>query len=120
MLFTQLNLQVQGAPQSILRQISWQVHLQQYLQRCAAVSPEAAVRLTADVHQNPLLPEPWWLLIQHAESQQNVAVTKPQDKRHGLALLQIYEWATKQVQRQGNYDNNAFLRLWIGYAKQQW
>lgn len=112
-------MQTPGAPQSALRQISWEVHLQHYLQKCAPLSPEQAAQLTAAVHANPELPEPWWSLIQHAESHQN-ADTKPQDKRQGLAMLQMYEWAAKQVPRQGNYGNVAFLKLWIGYAKQQW
>ena len=112
--------QTPSAPQSVLRQISWEVHLQQYLQKCAPLSPEQAARLTAAVHKSPFSPEAWWSLIQCAESQQDAAVAKPQDKRQGLAMLQMYEWATKQVPRQGNYENGAFLRLWIGYAKQQW
>jgi len=109
-------------PQSALRQISWEVHLQHYLQKCAPSSADKAESLTDAVHKHPELPEPWWLLIQHAESQQDSAHTdpKPQGKRQGLAMLQLYEWATKQVPRQGNYGNDAFLKLWIGYAKQHW
>lgn len=116
---TPVVAQTPTAPQSVMRQISWEGHLQQYLQKCAPLSPGQAARLTAAVHKDPHLPEPWWSLIQCAESQQD-AVAKPQDRRQGLALLQIYEWATKQVPRHGNYDNTSFLKLWIGYAKQQW
>lgn len=112
--------QTPSAPQSVLRQISWEVHLQQYLQKCAPLSPGQAACLVAAVHKSPQLPEAWWSLIQCAESQPDVAVAKPQDKRQGLAMLQLYEWATKHVPRQGNYENSAFLNLWIGYAKQQW
>ena len=112
--------QTPSAPQSVLRQISWEVHLQQYLQKCAPLSPGQAACLVAAVHKSPQLPEAWWSLIQRAESQPDLAVAKPQDKRQGLATLQLYEWATKQVPRQGNYENSAFLNLWIGYAKQQW
>ena len=101
-------VQTPSAPQSVLRQISWEVHLQQYLQKCAPLSPGQAARLTAAVHKDPHLPEPWWSLVQCAESHQD-AVAKPQDKRQGLALLQMYEWATKQVPRHGTYANTSFL-----------
>lgn len=116
------NAQTPNVPQSALRQISWEVHLQQYLQKCAPSAADKAASLTDAVHKQPHLPEPWWSLIQLAESQHDASHTnsKPSDNRQGLAMLQLYEWATKQVPRQGNYDNDAFLKLWIGYAKQQW
>ncbi|KAL0032168.1 hypothetical protein WJX77_008646 [Trebouxia sp. C0004] len=111
-----------SVPQSASRQISWEVHLQQYLQKCAPLSEDKVSCLTGAVHKQPHLPEPWWSVIQHAESQQAACQpdSKPHDKRQGLAMLQLYEWATKQVPREGNYDNIVFLKLWIGYAKQQW
>lgn len=111
-----------SVPLSASRQISWEVHLQQYLQKCAPFSVDKVSSLTEAVHKQPHLPEPWWSIIQHAESQQAACQPdpKPHDKRQGLAMLQLYEWATKQVPRQGNYDNDAFVKLWIGYAKQQW
>lgn len=109
-------------PQSALRPISWEVHLQQYLQKCAPIHTDKASSLTQAVLKQPQLPEPWLLLIQHAEAKQDVpqADSQQHDKRQAFALLQLYDWATKQVPRQGNYVNDAFLKLWIGYAKQQW
>jgi len=116
------TLQMPSVPLSASRQISWEVHLQQYLQKCAPLSVDKVSSLTEVVHKQPHLPEPWWSIIQHAESQQAACQSdpKPRDKRQGLAMLQLYEWATKQVPRHGNYNNDAFLKLWIGYAKQQW
>ena len=113
------RVQAPHAPPSALRQISWEVHLQQYLLKCIPSDTDKASCLTAAVHKQPVLPEPWWSLLQHAESQHDVGSSQ-QSKRQGLALLQLYEWATKQVPSQGNYENEAFLKLWIGYAKQQW
>lgn len=101
-----------------MRQLSWEQYLQQYAQRCAPQTPaETLSKLTASVQRDSQQPEPWWSLIQQAETAVSNSAT---DKRQALALLQMYEWATKQVPRHGNYDNEAFLSLWIGYAKQQW
>lgn len=101
-----------------MRQLSWEQYLQQYAQRCAPQLPtEVIASLVAIVHKDPHRPESWWSLLLKVGTAIHDTAT---DKRQALALLQIYEWATKQVPRQGNYENTAFLNLWIGYAKQQW
>lgn len=110
-------LQTQSVPRSALRQLGWEQYLQQYAQRCAPqLATDTVAQLTAAVHEEPQKPESWWSLL----SKLDAAAQSLTDKRQALALLQMYEWATKQVPRHGNYENNAFLNLWIGYAKQQW
>ena len=112
------DMQTPTVPRSALRQLGWEQYLQQYAQRCAPQLPtDIIAELAAAVHKGSQSPETWWSLLSKLDP---VVQTSNTDKRQALALLQIYEWATKQVPRHGNYENTAFLKLWIGYAKQQW
>lgn len=112
-----LSMQTTTVPKSASRHMSWEQYLQQYAQRSAPqLATDTVAHLTAAVHESPQDPEAWWSLLAKLDA----ATHGVTDRRQALALLQVYEWATKQVPRHGNYDNTAFLKMWIGYAKQQW
>ncbi|KFM29322.1 putative serine/threonine-protein kinase mps1 [Auxenochlorella protothecoides] len=52
----------------------------------------------------------WWALLACLEAR----------PLPGLDLLQVYTQATHAVPRQGNQGSDAYVRLWLGFARQQW
>ncbi|KAL6771913.1 hypothetical protein ACKKBG_A28265 [Auxenochlorella protothecoides x Auxenochlorella symbiontica] len=52
----------------------------------------------------------WWALLACLEAR----------PLPGLDLLQVYTQATRAVPRQGNQGSDAYVRLWLGFARQQW
>lgn len=69
-------------------------------------------------------PEAWWALLQQEEAALAAAgsgtATLGGAARGGVALFDLYQWATKLVPRQANCSNEAYLKIWLGYARQQW
>jgi hypothetical protein len=71
------------------------------------------------VKNNPTDPESWWSFLVHEE--QLLHGTSPtKASRNNISILELYRWATKVVPKQGNYDNESFVSIWVGYARQQW
>jgi hypothetical protein len=66
-------------------------------------------------------PEAWWAFLQQEESTLSTnTATLSQSGRGGVSLFDLYHWATKLVPRQDNYRNEAYIKIWLGYARQQW
>lgn len=38
----------------------------------------------------------------------------------GVGLRSLYGWSTRLVPRQSNAHGEAFLQLWLGFARHQW
>lgn len=113
-----------------LRQASWDRQLDAYV-RPGGTSPPAhrslRARLADAVKAAPESPEGWWTLLQQEEAWAAVAAAgatagleRGGAARGGVALLDLYRAATKTVPRQNNYGNEAFVKLWLGFARQQW
>ncbi len=83
------------------------------------------MQLTAAITALPESPEAWWALLRREEELATAAAgASPaivnRVTRNGVSLFDLYRWATKVVPRQNNYKNEAFISLWLGFARQQW
>ena len=111
-----------------LRQASWDRQLDAYT-RPQGGSPSAQRSLRARLveavkaaHQSP---EAWWTLLQQEEGWAAAAgatasLERGAAARGGVSLADLYAAATKVVPRQNNYSNDAFIKIWLGFARQQW
>lgn len=78
-------------------------------------------RLADAVRAAPTAPESWWALLAAEEATLGGATaTLDRAGRGGVSLFDLYRGATQAVPRQGNYQNDAFIRIWLGFARQQW
>ena len=74
--------------------------------------------MVAELRAEPESPVAWLGFLQH-ECQINVAATGQSWGRGNVTLFKMYDWAIKTVPRSGNSKNEAYLRLWLGYAREQ-
>jgi len=79
--------------------------------------------LVAELQAAPESAERWIAFLRHEENTLS-ASTNPLEAattggRHGVTLFHLYEWATKTVPRRGNYNSEAYLQIWLGYARHQ-
>jgi hypothetical protein len=77
-------------------------------------------RLVAKLRREPESPATWLAFLQHEEH--NIAASGPHNiarARGGVTLFKLYDWATKTVPRSGNSKVEDYLRLWLGYAREQ-
>jgi hypothetical protein len=104
--------------------VSWAQDLATYA-RPQGGSPSAVQRLRARlvsaVQAAPESPDAWWALLQMEDSQL-AGSTGALDRaaRGGVVLMDLYRWATKLCPRQSNARSEAFVKLWLGFARQQW
>lgn len=83
----------------------------------------ARTRLADAVRAAPESPEAWWALLASEEAAGGGTTASLGGRgggRGGVTLLDLYSAATQTVPRQPNYANEAYLRLWLGFARQQW
>lgn len=81
----------------------------------------ARSRLADAVRAAPTSPEAWWALLAAEEAALGgTTATLDRAGRGGVSLFDLYRAATQVVPRQGNYNNEAFVRIWLGFARQQW
>jgi hypothetical protein len=111
-----------------LRQASWDRQLDAYA-RPAGGSPAAhrtlRLRLAEAVKAAPESPEAWWALLQQEEAWAATAggtagLERGAATRGGISLLDLFAAATKNIPRQNNYTNDSFVKIWLGFARQQW
>ncbi|PSC73666.1 hypothetical protein C2E20_3077 [Micractinium conductrix] len=105
----------------------WERQLEAYV-RAQGGTPgaqrTARMRLADAVRVAPQSPEAWWALLA-AEEAGGGGSTATLDRtgapaRGGISLFDLYGAATRAVPRQGNYGNECFVRIWLGFARQQW
>lgn len=115
-------------PTATLRQASWDRQLDAYA-RPAGGSPSAhrtlRLRLAEAVKASPESPEAWWALLQQEEAWAAAAggtagLERGAATRGGISLLDLFAAATKNIPRQNNYTNDSFVKIWLGFARQQW
>ena len=79
-------------------------------------------RATA-VRANPTSPQAWLEFLEGEESmfaeKMTGKVNVVTGSRNGVSLYRLYELATKTLPRSGNAKNEDYLRVYLGYARQQ-
>lgn len=65
-----------------------------------------------------------WLAFLRHEEQLLSTSTAPLDAattggRYGVTLFHLYDWATKTIPRRGGGSGEAYLQIWLGYARHQ-
>jgi len=98
--------------------------LAQYLQTQGNTPPGVKSRradLVKALKANPQCPEAWWDFLRYEEGvlAQNTG-TLQRSSRHSISLFHLFSLATQTIPRRGNYENPAYLHIWLGYARQQW
>eukprot|EP00887_Chlorella_sp_A99_P002275 scaffold10.g2275.t1 len=110
---------------------SWNHDLDAYVgaqaSAAAGASPSVAAlcsKLAQAIRVAPESAEAWWAFLQQEESAtaaRGAAACPPAPPaKGGASLFDLYAWATRLVPRQSNHNNEAYLRIWLGYARQQW
>jgi len=40
--------------------------------------------------------------------------------RASVGLVSLYAWATRLMPKNGHYNNETYIKIWINYARHQW
>eukprot|EP00882_Tetradesmus_deserticola_P019626 GHRQ01021138.1.p1 GENE.GHRQ01021138.1~~GHRQ01021138.1.p1 ORF type:complete len:169 (+),score=62.37 GHRQ01021138.1:53-508(+) len=84
-------------------------------------STETRQRLVAGVKASPQSAEAWRALLAHEESHGSNMTHGLQADPGRVSLYHIYYWATTLVPRSSSkIHKEAYLQLWLGFARQQW
>lgn len=83
--------------------------------------------LADGIRSNPHSPEAWLSFLEHEESTYvNATATAELGKssagagsRNGVSLHRLYELATKTIPRRGNVNDENYVRIFLGLARQQ-
>ena len=59
-------------------------------------------------------------MLVYGQEAGNHAATPPQSGRAAVGLASLYAWATRLTPKNGNYNNETYIRVWTGYARHQW
>lgn len=101
--------------------------LAQYLQTQGNTPPAVKSRrgdLMNALKANPQSAEAWWDFLKYEEgvlaSNTGNLLGSQRGSRHSISLFHLFSLATQTIPRQGNYENPAYLHIWLGYARQQW
>jgi hypothetical protein len=84
-------------------------------------STEARHRLVAGVKASPQSAEAWRALLAFEESHGSNMTHGLQADPGRVSLYHMYYWATTLVPRSSSKSHKeAYLQLWLGFARQQW
>lgn len=113
--------------------LSWALQLQRYFQQQQASGPalEPALlhrrkALLDALQQDPAAAEPWAHFLDNEEGIAAAAAAAAQGaaagpkSRASAALGSLYQRATQLVPRARGQASEAYMRLWVGYARHQW
>lgn len=110
--------------QASLARASWDRQLDAYARGSGGDGPPPSASLVDAVRAAPESPEAWWALLAAEEAVLGSGTATLSGRggpgRGGVSLFDLYQAATKVVPRQNNYSNAAYIRLWLGFARQQW
>lgn len=108
---------------------SWLPDLEAYLKGhpiCSGGDEEHSVSerqgLVAAVKAAPQSAEAWRALLIFEEAHSsNITQQQPGGGDPSrVSLYHLYYWATQEVPRSKNQQKEAYLQLWLGFARQQW
>jgi serine/threonine-protein kinase TTK/MPS1 len=102
---------------------SWEVDLDSYIANPGSNASPTAIQskratLVAAIHADHQSPDTWWAFFQHEEYLSSTDHFPP--SRNNTYLFELYRWATKLIPRQGNHTKDSFVKIWIGFGRQQW
>lgn len=40
--------------------------------------------------------------------------------RSAVPLTSLYGWATRLIPKHGHYEDETYIKIWLGYARHQW
>lgn len=106
----------------------------------SAAAQALRAKLAQGIKVAPESAEAWWAFLQQEESQAQAAAQQQHQQAApgatgaaggagggtrspggpGVTLFDLYAWASRVVPRQTNYRTDAYLNIWLGYARQQW
>ncbi|KAK9828905.1 hypothetical protein WJX72_002702 [[Myrmecia] bisecta] len=119
--------QTPARPPKAAQGSTWEADLKLYLEGQGATPPSVRSQrnsLVGALHADLKSPTAWLSFLEHEEAvlsgSTNTLDGAFRTNRQGVTLFHLYSWATKVVERHGNYQNIAYLRLWLGFARQQW
>ena len=105
---------------------SWEGVLGEYLKHKGDTpwrEKSSRVERATAVRANPTSPQAW---LEFLEGEEGMFAEKMTGKvnvvtgsRNGVSLYRLYELATKTLPRSGNAKNEDYLRVYLGYARQQ-
>lgn len=108
---------------------SWERQLEAYTKAASGSTPPphraARVRMADAVRVAPESPEAWAALLAAEEAALGASTgtltgERGAGARGGVTLFDLYAAATKAVPRANNYTNDAYVRIWLGFARHQW
>ena len=106
--------------------LSWERDFAAYLDTVRTTHPDqhsARLELAKAVEHDPQSAGAWWAFLRHEESaapQTSCATPRGTPRSQSTNLCDLYRWATRLVPRPDNSHRAAFVKLWLGYARQQW
>lgn len=105
--------------------LSWVASLQAYLRSTthAHADPQVTAQrkvLGDIVLENPTSADAWHRFLQHEESVAAVNRAVPDQAGKGISLYHLYHKATEMVQRNKGRASEAYINIWLGYARHQW
>lgn len=105
---------------------SWEGVLGEYLKHKGDTpwrEKSSRVERATAVRANPTSPQAWLEFLEGEESmfaeKMTGKVNVVTGSRNGVSLYRLYELATKTLPRSGNAKNEDYLRVYLGYARQQ-
>lgn len=103
---------------------SWVADLDAYIASHEGTPGGDRHTLVSNVKLNPQSAEAWRSLMAYEESHSanntyglHAATAVDNNK---VSLYHVYYWATQLVPRSKNQHKEAYLQLWLGFARQQW
>jgi hypothetical protein len=103
-----VDARLEGSQSLRRKRSTWESELDEFLNATSA----AGLDLRNRVHS----PEVWLEFLQREEAIRRLDSNVAQSQ---IGIGRLYEWATKAIPRSSNIGNEDYVRIWIGYAKQQ-
>lgn len=114
--------------QATMARASWERQLEAYTKAASGSTPPpqraARTRMVDAVRAAPESPEAWAALLAAEEAALGASTgtltgERGAGARGGVTLFDLYAAATKAVPRANNYTNDAYVRIWLGFARHQ-
>eukprot|EP00899_Mesostigma_viride_P027221 jgi/Mesvir1/7684/Mv11654-RA.1 len=115
------------APASQAKRSLWEHDLDAYLasnSRSPLNEHSERARLVTALRSSPESPDTWLRFLEYEEKAEadKTVVNRSRSHAHdgnSISLLRLFEWATKTIPLAGNKKDSSYLRVWLGYIRQQ-